>query len=63
LAQRWITYRRRLAVGDLFLGPYPAMIATLTSRTTATLGQDRRARRRGRRAGGLDTWHKGERLN
>ena len=27
LAQRWITYRRRSAVGDLFLGPYPAMIA------------------------------------
>jgi hypothetical protein len=23
LAQRWITYRRRLAAGDLFLGPYP----------------------------------------
>ena len=22
LAQRWITYRRRSAVGDLFLGPY-----------------------------------------
>ena len=30
LAQRWITYRRRLAVGDLFLGLYPAMIAALT---------------------------------
>jgi hypothetical protein len=29
LVQRWITYRRRLAVGDLFLGPYPAMIAAL----------------------------------
>ena len=27
LAQRWITYRRRSAGGDLFLGPYPAMIA------------------------------------
>jgi hypothetical protein len=26
LAQRWITYRRRLAFGDLFLGPYPALI-------------------------------------
>jgi hypothetical protein len=63
LAQRWITYRRRSAVGDLFLGPYPALIAALTSRTTAALGQDRRARRRGRRAGGLDTWHNGERLN
>src|SRR5271169_4411982 len=31
LAQRWITYRRRSAVGDLFLGPYPALIAALTS--------------------------------
>ena len=27
LAQRWITCRRRLAVGDLFLGPYPALKA------------------------------------
>jgi hypothetical protein len=26
LAQRWITYRRRLAAGDLFLGPYPVLI-------------------------------------
>ena len=32
LAQRWITYRRRLAVGDLFLGPYQALIAALTSK-------------------------------
>ena len=39
LAQRWITYRRRSAVGDLFLGPYPALIAALTSRTTTALGQ------------------------
>ncbi len=31
LAQRWITYRRRSAVADLFLGPYPALIAALTS--------------------------------
>ena len=23
LAQRWITFRRRWALGDLFLGPYP----------------------------------------
>ena len=29
LAQRWITYRRRVAVGDLFLGPYPALIRRL----------------------------------
>ena len=35
LAQRWITYRRRLAAGDLFLGPYPAMIAALTSKRTS----------------------------
>ena len=35
LAQRWITYRRRLAVGDLFLGPYPALIPALTSKRTA----------------------------
>ena len=34
LAQRWITYRRRLAAGDLFLGPYPALIAKLTSKGT-----------------------------
>jgi len=32
LAQRWITYRRRLAIGDLFLGPYPALIALWSSR-------------------------------
>jgi hypothetical protein len=32
LAQRWITYRRRQAVGDLFFGPYPAMIAALNGR-------------------------------
>jgi hypothetical protein len=31
LAQRWITYRRRLADGDLFLGPYAALIATSRS--------------------------------
>jgi hypothetical protein len=32
LAQRWITYCRRSAVGDLFLGPYSALIAALTSK-------------------------------
>jgi hypothetical protein len=26
LAQRWITYRRRLAIGDLFLGPYRILV-------------------------------------
>jgi hypothetical protein len=56
----WITLSSSL-LGALFA--YPALIAALTSRTTAALSQDRRARRRGRRAGGLDTWHKGERLN
>jgi hypothetical protein len=35
LAQRWITYRRRLAAGDLFLGPYPALIPALTSKWTS----------------------------
>jgi hypothetical protein len=35
LAQRWITYRRRSAVGDLFLGPYPATDGgTRSPRTT-----------------------------
>jgi hypothetical protein len=34
-AQRWITYRQRLAAGDLFLGPYPALIPALTSKRTA----------------------------
>ena len=35
LAQRWITYRRRLAIGDLFLGPYQALIAALSSKHPA----------------------------
>jgi hypothetical protein len=30
LAQRWVTYRQRSAVDDLFLGPYPALIVALT---------------------------------
>ena len=39
LAQRWITYRRRQALGDLFLGPYPALIAALASkRATGEFG-------------------------
>jgi hypothetical protein len=42
LAQRWITYRRRLAAGDLFLGPYPALIAELTS-NGATAAESERA--------------------
>ena len=29
LEQRWITYRRRRALGDLFLGSYAALIAAL----------------------------------
>jgi hypothetical protein len=32
LAQRWITYRRRLAIGDLFLGPYQVWVAVLSSK-------------------------------
>jgi len=36
LAQRWITYRRRLADGDLFLGPYPALIAMSLSTYSTT---------------------------
>ena len=39
LAQCWITYRRRQAVGDLFLGQYPTLIVALASkRTTGELG-------------------------
>jgi hypothetical protein len=37
LAQRWITYRRRRALGDLFLGPYAALIAALRSDRTASV--------------------------
>jgi hypothetical protein len=29
LTQRWITYRRRLAVGGLFLGSHPAMLCRI----------------------------------
>jgi hypothetical protein len=35
LAQRWITYRRRRAIGDLFLGPYQALVAALPSKYRA----------------------------
>jgi integrase-like protein/resolvase-like protein len=35
LAQRWITYRRRQALGDLFLGPYQALVAALSSQHPA----------------------------
>src|SRR5271166_6657758 len=45
LAQRWITYRRRSADGDLFLGPYPALIAAL----------HRNGRRKGRAAPGQES--------
>ena len=37
LAQRWITYRRRRALGDLFLGSYAALIAALRSHQTESL--------------------------
>jgi hypothetical protein len=36
LAQRWIPYRRRLAAGDLLLGPYSTSIAALSSRRSAS---------------------------
>jgi hypothetical protein len=36
LAQRWVTYRRRRALGDLFLGSYAALIAVLRSERTAS---------------------------
>jgi len=32
LVQRRVTYRRRLAIGDLFLGPHPALVAALASK-------------------------------
>jgi hypothetical protein len=37
LAQRWITYRRRRALGDLFLGSYVALIAAMSSHRTTSL--------------------------
>jgi hypothetical protein len=37
LAQRWITYRRRRALGDLFLGSYVALIAAMGSHRTTSL--------------------------
>jgi hypothetical protein len=42
LAQRWITYRRRRALGDLFLGPYGVLLAALRSAWRTTLANDRR---------------------
>jgi hypothetical protein len=51
LAQRWLTYRRRLAAGDLFPGPYPALIPALTSRTYKWLRTLRPRRRLQDRAG------------
>jgi hypothetical protein len=41
LAQRWITYRRRLAVGDLFLGPYRTLIAVTSKRRPALSAEKR----------------------
>jgi hypothetical protein len=52
LAQRWITYRLRLAAGDLFLGPYPVLIPALTwKRTYKRLRTPRPRRRLQHRAG------------
>jgi hypothetical protein len=42
LAQRWITYRRRRALGDLFLGPYGVLLTALRSAWRTTLADDRR---------------------
>lgn len=40
LAQRWITYRRRYAVGDLFLGPYEPLVGlALTIVDLGDMGQ------------------------
>jgi hypothetical protein len=48
LAQRWITYRKRRALGDLFLGSYGAMIAALRlNRTASFLDFHRRPRMSG----------------
>jgi hypothetical protein len=44
LAQRWITYRRRLAVGDLFLGLYPAMIEPPSVRAAVKITGKKRLR-------------------
>ena len=38
LVQRWLTYRRRLAIGDLFLGSYPALITAGSNRRSADSG-------------------------
>jgi hypothetical protein len=47
LAQRWITYRGRLAAGDLFLGPYPgSILAKLQMPKERSLDWDRRAVRK-----------------
>jgi hypothetical protein len=35
LVQRWITYRGCLAIGDLFLGPNQALIASLSPKHPA----------------------------
>jgi hypothetical protein len=37
LVQRWITYRRRQALGDLFLGPYAVLLTTLGTSPHASL--------------------------
>jgi hypothetical protein len=42
LAQRWITYRRRQALGDLFLGPYIVLLAAPRSTRRAMLADDQR---------------------
>jgi hypothetical protein len=60
LLQRWITYRRRSARADLFLGPYrhgpstAVLLAEVLSQISGRLSQERNARhRRPARRGGL----------
>ena len=48
LAQRWITYRRRQALGDLFLGPYLVLLAAPRSARRAMPADDRRPPTTGR---------------
>jgi hypothetical protein len=48
LAQRWITYRRRQALGDLFLGPYVVLLAAPRSARRAMPADDRRPPMTGR---------------
>jgi hypothetical protein len=50
LAQRWLTYRRRWAIGDLFLGRYGVGPPSPTLFATAPEGKD------GLEFGQVDIW-------